>query len=196
MNDTPLNRIGAAVESLLFASPEPLSVERVRAILDIPTEDAVEALGALLNSAYDQRGVMVVQVAGGYQMCTHPDFAHYVGRLLAPPPPRLSRAAMETLAIVAYRQPVTLPEIEAIRGVDAGGVVKTLADRGMIQDVGRKETVGRPTLYATTSAFLRHFGLNTLEDLPELPDTLGEDDTSPDTGQLALPVPLEGEPLP
>jgi segregation and condensation protein B len=77
---------------------------------------------------------------------------------------------METLAIVAYRQPVTLPEIEAIRGVDASGVVRTLTERGMVRDVGQKETVGRPTLYATTDLFLQHFGLNSLEDLPPLPE--------------------------
>lgn len=192
MNESPLSRVAAAVESLLFASPEPLAVERICQVLEISPEDAVEALGALTNGAFDNRGILVMPVAGGYQMCTHPDFAPCVGRLLAPPPPRLSRAAMETLAIVAYRQPATLPEIEAIRGVDASGVVKTLCERGMIQDVGRKETVGRPTLYATTPAFLRHFGLNSVGDLPELPEAL-EELVTQDDEQLALPeVPEEG----
>lgn len=192
MIEGPGLRIAAAVESLLFASPEPLTVARICEILEVSPEDAVEALGILTNGVYDNRGVMVLSVAGGYQMCTNPDFAHYVGRLLAPPPPRLSRAAMETLAIIAYRQPVTLPEIEAIRGVDASGVVKTLAERGMVQDVGKKETVGRPTLYATTSDFLRHFGLDSLEDLPELSETL-EDDPSGEDPQLALTEVLEGD---
>jgi segregation and condensation protein B len=167
-------------------------VERLGEILEVGPDDIVEALGSLLNGAYESRGLTVLAVAGGYQMCTNPDFAPYVGRLLAPPPPRLSRAAMETLAIVAYRQPVTLPEIEAIRGVDASGVVKTLTERGMLQDVGRKETVGRPTLYATTPAFLRHFGLNDLSDLPDMPDSLEEDEPEDDP-QLALPDAAMGE---
>lgn len=196
MNEASFGRIAAAVESLLFASPEPLSIERICGILDVSPEDATQALGELTNGVYENRGIMVLHVAGGYQMCTNPDFAHYVGRLLAPPPSRLSRAAMETLAIVAYRQPVTLPEIEAIRGVDASGVVRTLADRGMVVDVGKKDTVGRPTLYATTPIFLRHFGLNSLEDLPELPDELiEEEEIAAETAQLPLPDDLSGDPL-
>jgi segregation and condensation protein B len=190
VNESPLSRVAAAVESLLFASPEPLTVERICQVLEVSPEDAIEALSALTNGAFDNRGILVMAVAGGYQMCTHPDFAPYIGKLLAPPPPRLSRAAMETLAIVAYRQPATLPEIEAIRGVDASGVVKTLCERGMIQDVGRKETVGRPTLYATTAAFLRHFGLNSVDDLPELPEGL-EESAEPEIEQLALPEVVE-----
>lgn len=193
MNEVGLSRIAAAIESLLFASAEPLTVERLCGILEVGPEEVVEALGSLTNGAYDSRGLTVLSVAGGYQMCTNPDFAHYVGRLLAPPPPRLSRAAMETLAIVAYRQPVTLPEIEAIRGVDASGVVKTLTERGMLQDVGKKETVGRPTLYATTPSFLRHFGLNSLDDLPQMPDAL--EDEPDDDPQLALVDAVIGEPV-
>jgi segregation and condensation protein B len=191
VSDAPDSRLAAAVESLLFASPEPLSVTKVAEVLEVSPEDATLALGWLTNGAFRDRGVQVIAVAGGYQMATNPDFAHYVGKLLAPPPPRLSRAAMETLAIIAYRQPCTLPEIEAIRGVDASGVVKTLSERGMVQDVGKKETVGRPTLYATTTAFLKHFGLNTLEELPDLSEfsELSETDdveTSPEV-QLSLP---------
>lgn len=170
MSDAPDNRLAAAVESLLFASPEPLSVTKIAEILEVSPEDATAALSWLSNGAYADRGVRVVAVAGGYQMVTNPDFAAYVGRLLAPAPPRLSRAAMETLAIVAYRQPCTIPEIEAVRGVDVSGVVKTLQERGMICEVGKKETVGRPTLYATTETFLKHFALNSIDDLPPLPD--------------------------
>lgn len=196
--NAPLTRIAAALESLLFASPEPLSIEKICDVLEVAPEDVTEALGELTNGAYEDRGVMVLRVAGGYQMATNPDFAQYVGRLLAPPPSRLSRAAMETLAIVAYRQPVTLPEIEAIRGVDASGVVRTLSERGMVVDVGKKDTVGRPTLYATTPVFLRHFGLNSLEDLPELPENLVEDEPEPaaEPAQLALPDDPAGEVAP
>jgi len=178
VTEPPDSRLAAAVESLLFASPEPLPVTKIADILEVSPEDATLALGWLTNGAFADRGVQVVARAGGYQMVTKPDFAAYVGRLLAPPPPRLSRAAMETLAIIAYRQPCTLPEIEAIRGVDASGVVRTLQERGMIEDVGRKETVGRPTLYATTALFLKYFGLNAVEDLPPLPEP-GDDDAAP-----------------
>jgi segregation and condensation protein B len=164
------SRVAAAIESLLFAAPEPLPVTRIAEILEVLPEDVTAALARLMNGVSHGRGIQIVSVAGGYRMCTHPDFAPYVGKLLAPPAPRLSRAAMETLAIVAYRQPVTLPEIEAIRGVDASGVVRTLTERGMVRDVGQKETVGRPTLYATTDLFLQHFGLTSLEDLPPLPE--------------------------
>jgi segregation and condensation protein B len=174
-------RLSAAVESLLFAAPEPLSAERIAQIMDVPQEDVEAALSHLANGAYKDRGIHVVRVAGGYQMRTHPDFAQYVGRLLASPPSRLSRAALETLAIVAYRQPVTLPEIEAIRGVDASGVVRTLTERGLIEEVGRKETVGRPVLYATTSSFLQHFGLNALEDLPKMPEAPADDGGEPES---------------
>jgi len=180
MTTSPDTRIAAAVESLLFASPEPLTAERIGAILEISTEEAQSALESLCDGAYENRGIHVVRVAGGYQMRTQPDFALFVGRLLATPPTRISRAAMETLAIVAYRQPVTLPEIEAIRGVDAAGVVKTLCDRGLIEDVGRKETIGRPVLYSTTSVFLQHFGLNSVEDLPDLPDLAETEDPGAD----------------
>ncbi len=190
MSEAPDGRLAAAVESLLFASPEPISVTKVAEVLEVSPEDAALALAWLTNGAYGDRGVQVVAIAGGYQMVTNPDFASYVGRLLAPSPPRLSRAAMETLAIIAYRQPCTLPEIEAVRGVDASGVVKTLTERGMVQDVGKKETVGRPTLYATTDKFLRHFSLNSIEDLPPLPEPDAED-ARPD-GQLALPEPPAG----
>lgn len=101
-------------------------------------------------------------------MCTRPEFSSFCAKLLHPSNQKLSRAALETLAVVAYRQPVTQPEIEAVRGVSVDGVMKTLLDRGLIKEVGRKPTVGRPILFATTSEFLQHFGLNDLSELPEI----------------------------
>jgi segregation and condensation protein B len=172
-------RLAAAVESLLFAAPEPLDPPRLAKILEVEERDVQEALSHLLGNGAG-RGTQIVAVAGGYQMRTHPDFALYVGRLLASPPSRLSRAAMDTLAIVAYRQPVTMPEIEAIRGVDASGVMRTLLDRGLVEDVGRKETVGRPILYGTTPTFLQQFGLNSLEDLPDLAEASLEEPEEPE----------------
>jgi segregation and condensation protein B len=104
-----------------------------------------------------------------------------VARYLQPQPSKLSRAALETVAIIAYRQPITLPEIEAIRGVQSDGVIRTLLQRGLIQEVGRKQTAGRPVLYGTTPQFLHYFGLNSLEELPELEELGAPEGNQPDT---------------
>jgi segregation and condensation protein B len=127
-------------------------------------QQAILALEGRLQAS----GLQLVQVAGGYQLCTRAEYAEIVARYLQPQPSKLSRAALETVAIIAYRQPITLPEIEAIRGVQSEGVVRTLLQRGLIQEVGRKPTAGRPVLYGTTPQFLHYFGLNSLEELPEL----------------------------
>ncbi len=121
-----------------------------------------------LRLDYAERGLQIIRIAGGYQMCTRPEYADFISALLKPERIRLSRAALETAAIVAYRQPVTQPEIESIRGVNSDAVLKTLLERNLIKQVGRRETVGRPILYATTDEFLNHFGLNDLSELPEL----------------------------
>jgi len=113
-------------------------------------------------------GLQLVQIAGGWQLSTRPDYAEAVGRMLARGSTRLSRAALETLAIIAYRQPITQPEIEAVRGVSAAGVVKTLLDRRLIAEAGRKQAAGRPILYVTTHDFLHYFALSGLDDLPPL----------------------------
>lgn len=158
-----------AIEALLFASPEPVSLARLADALGTEEPAVHEALTELRTRySQERRGLVIVRVADGYQMCTHPDFAPYVSRMLEAAPARLSRAALETLSIIAYRQPITLPEIEAIRGVDSAGVVRTLLDRGLIEEAGRKETVGRPTLYVTTKEFLVYFGLRDLSELPSL----------------------------
>lgn len=161
-----------AVEALLFATPEPVTVERLAYALEVETHQAYAAVVELRYQYGAGRGIKILSVAGGYQMATHPDFAAQVGRLLGPAPSRLSRAALETLSIVAYRQPITLPEIEAVRGVSCDGVVKTLADKSLIQEAGRKETPGRPILYGTTEHFLVHFGLKELADLPALEEVV------------------------
>jgi segregation and condensation protein B len=112
--------------------------------------------------------MQIRQVAGGFQMVTHSDFGEFVTRLLSAPPSRLSRAALETLSIIAYQQPISMPEIESIRGVNVSGVVKTLVERGLVCEAGKKETAGRPMLYATTDDFLMYFGLKDLTQLPDL----------------------------
>jgi len=167
--ELPLERVQQALESLLFASPEPVSTHRLAKALGVPESLVEEEMEKLIKSySSNQRGITIVKVADGYQMCTHPDFAPFVARLLEAAPVRLSRAALETLSIIAYKQPVTLPEIDAIRGVNSAGVVRTLLDRGLIEEAGRKDTVGRPVMYVTTKEFLVYFGLRDLSELPSL----------------------------
>lgn len=170
MDDLQLSR---AVECLLFVATEPLALKTLAEVLQVDEERLESALEAL-EERLQASGLQLVQVAGGYQLCTRPEFAEVVARYLQPQPSKLSRAALETVAIIAYRQPITLPEIEAIRGVQSDGVVRTLLQRGLIQEVGRKQAAGRPVLYGTTPQFLHYFGLNSLDELPELeePGTL------------------------
>lgn len=156
-----------ALECLLFASADPVTPEQVAAVLQLEPARAGELLEAFSRQSRPDSGLRVARVAGGFTLRTRPEFEPLVTQFLRPTPQRLSRQALETLAIIAYEQPVTLPEIEAIRGVASDGVLRTLGDRGLIREAGRKETVGRPILYATTDYFLRHFGLNNLGDLPE-----------------------------
>jgi segregation and condensation protein B len=163
-------RLKAILESLLFAAGEPVSLNRLAAVLDsVPKEQIRDALTAL-GSQYAQggRGLTVEEVAGGYQLRSRKEFAPQIRKLLAGKPPRLSRSLLETLAIIAYRQPVTRPEIEQVRGVDCGGVLETLLERRLVKIAGRKEAPGRPMLYATTSEFLEVFGLKDLDSLPDL----------------------------
>lgn len=158
------------IECLLFAATEPLTLERIAQVTERDEAEVYRAMVELRLRYTSGRGMQIRQVAGGFQMVTHPEHGEYVTRLLSAPPSRLSRAALETLSIIAYQQPITLPEIESIRGVNASGVVKTLVDRGLVQEAGKKESAGRPMLYATTDAFLMYFGLKDLSQLPNLDD--------------------------
>jgi segregation and condensation protein B len=163
-------RLRAVLESLLFASGEPVSLARLAAVLEPVPKDAIrKALSELKAGFYREgRGVMLDEVAGGYQLRTPKEHALYVRKLLAARPPRLSRPMMETLAIIAYRQPITRPEIEQLRGVDSGAVLETLTERRFVKIAGRKEAPGRPLMYATTAEFLQTFGLKDLDSLPDL----------------------------
>lgn len=159
----------AAIECLLFVAGEPLTLTTIARALQCDELSAEAAMRELqLRLGETNSGLQVVSIAGGYQLSTRPEYAEVVGRLLARSQSRLSRAALETLAIIAYRQPVTQAEIEAVRGVASGSVLKTLLDRGLIAEMGRKGTVGRPILYGTTSEFLHYFALDNLNDLPPL----------------------------
>lgn len=170
-----MDRLQAIVESLLFAAAAPVPLARLVQALDGHDRREVAAAVRRLGETYERedRGLRLVEVAGGYQIRTVPEHGPWVRRLLGGRPPRLSRPMLETLAIIAYRQPCTRPEIEAIRGVDVDAVLTTLLERRMIRIVGRKEAPGRPILYGTTPEFLEVFGLPDLQALPPLRD-LGE----------------------
>ena len=167
-----LGRLPALVESLLFAAGRSVPLSQLIEALDGPSR--AEVLGALehLARTYERegRGLRIVQVAGGWQLRTPAEHGPWVRRLLRERPPRLSRPTLETVAIVAYRQPCTRLEIEAVRGVDAEAVLTTLIERRLVRIVGRKEAPGRPLLYATTREFLEVFGLPDLKALPPLRD--------------------------
>jgi len=163
-------RLKAILESLLFAAGEPVALARLATVLDNVAREAIKkALGEMiLGYGAGARGVVLEEVAGGYQLRTPKEHALYVRKLLAAKPPRLSRPLLETLAIIAYRQPITRPEIEQLRGVDSGGVLETLLERRLVRIAGRKEAPGRPIMYATSAEFLEVFGLRDLEGLPDL----------------------------
>ena len=163
-------RLKSILESLLFAAGEPVSIGRLQSAIEVvPRAEIQKVLGAMATEyASNNRGVTLEEVAGGYQLRTLKEHAQYVRKLLAAKPPRLSRPLLETIAIVAYRQPITRPEIEQLRGVDTGGVLETLLERRLIKIAGRKEAPGRPIMYATTSEFLETFSLKDLESLPDL----------------------------
>ena len=168
------------VEAVLFASDAPLSPDEIARADEQLDEDQVEEALQALQAEYDdaQRAFQLVEVAGGYQILTRPEYAPYLERFdNVPRPSRLSGPSIETLAIIAYRQPIGRLEIEYVRGVGASGVIRTLQERRLIDVVGRAEGLGRPLLYGTTTHFLEHFGFKSLEGLPrpeELPIILRE----------------------
>ncbi len=168
--------IAAQVESLLFVADGPVSVGRLAEALEV-TPGRIERALSDLESTYIGRGLCLQRAGSRVQLVTAPTAAPCIERFLGlEVRTRLSRAALETLAIVAYRQPITRPEIEAIRGVSSDSVLRTLLSVGLIEEVGRAPTVGRPILYGTTFEFLQHFGLSSLDDLPPLDESsVGEE---------------------
>jgi segregation and condensation protein B len=160
------------LEALIFASPEPLTPKAIYKLLDTEPKEDVDAALAALKTDYERAGgLQLVEVAGGYQIVTRPDLHEWVRRLFHErTTQKLSVQALETLAVIAYRQPVTAAEITDIRGVNTSGVLNTLLERHLIKIVGRKQVVGRPFMYATTKEFLIRFGLNDLADLPKVED--------------------------
>ncbi len=159
----------AILEALLLASPEPLSLKRIAEVIGLDEKDA-RILVEDLSKEYEQpgRGLHIREMAGGYVLTTRPEYAEYVEQLLQPKARGLSHAALETLAIIAYRQPITKAEMEGVRGVKVDHAVQTLVERGLVREVGRKDAPGRPVLYGTTQQFLQYFGLKDLSELPPL----------------------------
>lgn len=159
----------AIVEAMVFISDSPLRPERIADALEADRKVVVEVLRSL-EQEYRQagRGIVLAQVAGGYQFRTRPEHSEWLRRLSQGRPFRFSRAALETMAIVAYRQPVTRAEVDHLRGVDSGGVIKTLLEKHLIRIMGRKDIPGKPLIYGTTREFLELFGLKDLSALPAL----------------------------
>ena len=157
----------AIIECLLFVSGEPVPAERLAEMLTLQV-DAIPGLIDQLNEKLDGRGLQVTGLAGGYCLTTRFEYAEWVERFLQPDPERLSVQALETLAIIAYRQPLTRPEIDSIRGVNSSGMVGSLIERGLVRIAGRKDAPGRPFLLETTPEFLSAFGLKELTQLPSL----------------------------
>src|SRR5262245_5029015 len=167
----PPEEIRAVLEALIFAAPQPVTAREIQKVMQgVPKPDWQRALEEIrADYARVGRGLHLVEVANGYQITTRPEYNDWVRELLDPKSPtRLSIQALETLSVIAYRQPVTQPEIIELRGIKSGGVIKTLLEKRLIRILGRKEVVGRPILYGTTKQFLLHFGMKDLQELPKI----------------------------
>ena len=167
-----MSELKSVVEALIFASPDPVTIKTLSKLLDTePREDILAALEALKEDYQRQGGLTLVEVAGGFQIVTRPELNEWVRRMFHErTTQKLTVQSLETLAVIAYKQPVTAPEIAEIRGVNTVGVLGTLVERRLVKVVGRKQVVGRPFLYGTTREFLDRFGLNDISDLPKVED--------------------------
>jgi segregation and condensation protein B len=196
-----MDNLKSIIESLLFVSDEPLTVDRLKSVLNPAAASDIRSALNLLAEEYEARngGFHLKEIAGGYQLRTRPEFSEWITKLVQPRAPRLSKAALETLAIIAYKQPVIRSDVEHIRGVDCGGVIRVLLERNLIRVLGRKEIPGRPLIYATTKRFLEVFDLKDLKDLPtpkeieeigqalaDRSDVVIEDDTTDETRESQL----------
>ncbi len=203
MNETERNKV---IEALLFASESPLSLQNLQEILEpdgMERQEIKKAIADLAASLEEgNRALQVVEVAGGFRLVTRKELGPWIRKLKRPKKVRLSPASLEVLAIIAYKQPVTTPEIEAIRGVNSSGVIKTLLERNLIKAAGRMDAVGNPFMYATRKEFLEYFGLRSLKDLPtlkefqEILEEQGEELVSPPEDENeSAPAPPEIETL-
>ena len=184
------------IEAMLFVSDKPLFLHEIKNVLEGPDTNEIRDVINELMKDYEslQRGLRIKEIAGGFQIVTDPVFAPWLKKLYKTAgADRLSGPGLETLAIIAYKQPVSKPEIEAIRGVNVDGVLKTLVEKNLVRILGRRDTVGRPIIYGTTQEFLQYFGLNSLDELPkleefhftendiELPEHLRKEESNEDT---------------
>lgn len=173
MTSENLDNTSAVIEALLFASEKPLTLEQIKNVLDSLGTDEIRKLLEGLKQDYESsnRGLRIQEVAGGFQMITPPNLATFLKKLYKQKHvERLSRPALETLAIIAYKQPLTKAEIESLRNVNIDGVMSNLAEKDLIRVTGRKKAPGRPKVYGTTKQFLEYFGLKSLEELPKMED--------------------------
>lgn len=163
------DEIKACVEAILFMRAERVGLDELVELLEVPLIDLKVLLDEMiLEYNKNSRGIQIIKVEGGYLMCTRPEYANILSRVEQPARKRLSSSAIETLAIIAYRQPITRAEIDVIRGVKSEKTIRNLLEKDLIKEAGYKETAGRPVLYATTDEFLRMFGLVSLKELPVL----------------------------
>lgn len=191
-----MRELKAILEAVLFVSHEPVTIARLMSVVGtVSKAEMIQALGLLKHDLdQDGRGLQLVQVAGGYRLVTKQEYAPWLKRLdKAKPAQKLSRSALESLAIIAYKQPLVRAEIEEIRGVETSGVLRTLCERKLVRIVGRKDVPGRPIMYGTTKFFLEHFGLQDLSQLPPLREfkELGESEQAllpMEEESLAFPV--------
>ncbi len=176
LNSLDPTKLKSLLEALLFISGAPVSIEQMAGVLEPITPSSIRDALEQLTQEYEiaQRGLKIVEVAGGYQMVTQREWAAWLKRFLQQVPQRLSRQCLETLAIIAYRQPITRLEIEQIRGVNSESAIQTLLEKGMVRIMGRKEVIGRPFVYEVTGLFLERFGLASLNDLPRLEEVVNE----------------------
>lgn len=170
----------AIIEALIFASSEPITVKTIAEIVGISDHTVKQIITDLIEEYQNnKRGIQIYEVANGFQFCTHPECASYLEKLQKiPRNVGLSQASIETLAIVAYKQPITKAEIEALRGVSVESSIATLLDKGLIEEAGRRDSPGRPIMYRTTKQFLKYFGLNSLSDLPKIPEWVDQSEVN------------------
>lgn len=164
-------QLKSAIEALLFIAGNPVTAERLRGIFEDVSKEQIEAQLGALREEHDSRGagIMLAEVAGGWQFVTRPEYAAWIRKFrTVKSSARLSRPALETLAIIAYKQPITRAEIEAVRGVNVDGIVRNLMERRLIKIVGKKDVPGKPMLFGTSTEFLQHFGMKDLSSLPTL----------------------------
>ena len=175
--------VKSIIEGILFVAGEPVTLDTLRKIVEVDKYNTDRILQDLINDySINNSGLLILEVAGGFQMVTNPASAPWIKKLLSTSmPKRLTQSSLETIAIIAYRQPIIKAEIEAIRGVNSDGVVKTLLDRRLVKILGRKEAPGRPLMYGTTQEFMQYFGLKDLAELPTLKEF----------EEMNIPEPLE-----